>query len=105
MTGRWTVEIICTDRGQHKRTWLTRSIWDAGHGWRHFISGSPEPKHAMFGPPLADAEPGEVTSRDSYGFACSRCNRWPKISGDRWIELLEGARHAGYTDFDVSYLD
>jgi len=136
---RWTIEIICTDRGQHKRTWMTRMIWDAPWtpteeqsesyrrameqylsspaevdemvrsqgkgGWHSFIPGSPAPKHDMYGPPVHDAEPGSVVSREAYGFACSRCTRWPKINGVRWIALMEAARGAGVSEFDVSYLD
>jgi len=138
---RWTVECICTDRGQHKRTWMARMIWHAPFdptpeeqdsyrraleanmlqtlaasriaeavarlgqgGWTSFLTPEGH-KHAMFGPPLHDAEPGGAVSRESYGFACSRCDRWPRINKDRWIALMDGARAAGISEFDVSYLD
>ena len=102
---RATVEVVCTDRGQHKRTWMARYIWEAGRGWRTFIAGSPAPKHDMHGPPAADAEPGGALSTDSVGFACTRCTRWPKIRWERWLELMEGARSSRIEEFDVSYLD
>lgn len=102
---RWTVEIVCTDRGQHKRTWMTRFIWDGPEeGWRSFIPGQ-RPAHDMYGPPDVDAEPGSLVSRESYGFCCSRCDRWPKVHRDRWLKLLDGARSVGMTEFDVSRLD
>jgi hypothetical protein len=107
---RWTVEIVCTDRGQHKRNWITRFIWDDwGDGWRwHYVfpgGWGDAPKHDMYGPPERDAEPGSAISRKSDGFACSRCNRWPKIKRDRWIEIMDAAHNASISEFDVSYLD
>jgi hypothetical protein len=102
---RWTVEIVCTDRGQHKRTWMARYIQDASsQGWRTFILGH-EPKHDMHGPPEFDAEPGSVVSRGSVGFSCARCTRWPRIKWDTWQQLLTNARRGGLHEFDVSYLD
>lgn len=102
---RWTVEIGCTDRGQHKRTWMARYIWEEESGWRTFIAGSPVPKHDMHGPPETDAEPGSLISRDSVGFACSRCTRWPKIRWERWLAIMDAARSGGHPEFDVSRVD
>lgn len=110
---RWTIEVVCTDRGQHKRTWMTRFIWepeelDHPRGpwrWRSFIPGEPAVAHDMYGPPFADAEPGSGVSREAYGFCCSRCSRWPKVGLDRWLALIDGARRVGMTEFDVSRLD
>jgi hypothetical protein len=104
MNERWTVEIVCTDRGQHKRTWMTRWIWESSDGWRSFILMS-DLKHDMYGPAMLDEEPGSVASRESYGFCCSRCPRWPKIKWDRWLEIMEASRDAKLDEFDVSYLD
>ncbi len=86
-TEDWTIEIVCTDRGQHKRTWMTRFRWGGG-GWTS-VRGyrEPSPKHDMFGPPDLRAEPGDALSRQSFGFACSRCSRSPKINRVRWIEI------------------
>lgn|SRR5690625_4213650 len=103
MGENWSIEVVCTDRGQHKRTWITRMSND-GDGWRSVIVGK-QVKHDMFGPPLHDAPEGGPTSREAYGFACSRCNRWPRIAGSRWIALMDGARRVGHVEFDVSYLD
>ncbi len=107
--GRFTVEIVCTDRGQHKRTWMARYIADQTETgtwrWRTYILGSPTPKHDMHGPPEADAEPGSPVSRTAVGFACSRCSRWPRIGWENWLRILDDARRAGLTGFDVSYLD
>jgi hypothetical protein len=109
---RWTVEIVCTDQGQHKRTWMTRFIWDppdsvggpSTEGWRSFILG-PTSTHDMYGPPDPDSDPGSSIGHESYGFCCSRCPRWPKIKNERWIQLMEGARRGGLREFDVSRLD
>lgn len=110
----WTIEIVCTDRGQHPRVWMTRmrlDKWSDGHeSW-----SSPVPltaarsktdlKHMPYGPPDPNAEPGAAVSRDAYGFACPRCSRWPRISRERWIKLMDGARRGAVAEFDVSYLD
>lgn len=102
----WSIEIVCTDRGQHKRTWITRMRLDrrddGSEGWSSPITDG---KHSMYGPPDADAEPGDMISRESYGFACCRCTRHPKIRRDRWKALMDGARRVGLEEFDVSALD
>lgn len=102
----YAVEVVCTDRGQHKRTWITRMRYDRREdGTLGWSSPVVEGKHAMYGPPDPDAHPGDGLSRESYGFACSRCTRWPRIEAARWLALMDGARRVGLAEFDVSALD
>jgi hypothetical protein len=84
MNKRWTIEIVCTDRGQHKRTWMTRFIWEPAEGWRSLWLG-PDRKHDMYGPP--------TKSHESYGFCCSRCKRWPRVEPSRWTKIMDAARN------------
>ena len=74
-------------------------------GWHTFLPGGstnrPEHKHWLFGPPLGDADPGSGTSRESYGFACSRCDRRPKIRRARWLKVMDAARLSGNGEFRI----
>jgi hypothetical protein len=105
----WTVEVICTDRGQHKREWLaefeTYQRDDGTVEFRRITARHPKRKHHTFVPAASNAEAGTPVSRKSHSFNCPCCTRWPRIDADRWDEILDGARRAGFEEFDVSYLD
>ena len=90
--------IVCTDRGQHKRILLTTA--------RRSLTGERGMNHALvcFAPPMKDAEPDTLTSRESYVFRCPKCGRTPHIRNDRWWALIESAVRADLDDLDLSLL-
>lgn len=98
----WTIGIVCTDRGQHKRTRLTTA------GERYYKDGRPEMfmSHALrnFAPPMADAEDGTRISRHSYVFRCPLCGRMPTIHRDRWWAGVRRAHEAGLAEIDLSVI-
>ena len=104
----WTVEVICTDRGQHKREWLAEFEThqrDDGTVVRRITARHPKREHHTFVPAVSNAEAGTPLSRKSHSFNCPGCTRWPRIGIDRLGEILDAARRARLEEFDVSYLD
>ncbi len=93
--------IVCTDRGQHKRTRLADVRWYAHGHWR---MTSPVSKHQSFHPPL-----NRDGQHSNYVFDCPRCARTPYFSRSKWIEIVEGRFHprtwdagGARAEFDVS---
>lgn len=95
--------IICTDRGQHKRTRLADVRWYADGYW-HMTW--PAAKRTSFRPPTN--KEGEDSN---YVFDCPRCTRTPYFSRAKWVERVEGKFHprewgsdggTAHADFDVS---
>jgi hypothetical protein len=63
----WTVEVICTDRGQHKREWLaefeTYQRDDGTVEFRRITARHPKREHHTFVPAVSNAEDGTPVSR------------------------------------------
>lgn len=78
--------VVCTDRGQHKRTvlMLVRPNLRLAESWE-----SPDPT----------AAPGSGTSRESSIFDCPRCKRHVVVSDSRWNALAGALR-----EIDISML-
>jgi len=70
------VSVVCTDRGQHKRTRLAKITL----------------------PPEVPTEPAKWTD-------CPRCRRRPVRSSTQWGAILLQVEHVGLRQFDLSYLD
>lgn len=93
--------IVCTDRGQHKRTRLADVRWYADDYWRMTW---PVSKNLSFRPPT------NKEGKDSnYVFDCPRCTRTPYFSRAKWSAAVEGRFHprnwddgASHAEFDVS---
>jgi hypothetical protein len=92
----WRIEIVCTNRGQHKRTWITAFSWTVTEGWLATL-GDGTFKHPMFS---IMREDGQATT----GFACSRCRRRPKIPFTRLEPILDEKRRQHSPELDVSKL-
>jgi hypothetical protein len=91
------VAIICTDRGQHRRTRLTTArlrLSERGMNW----------PMERFSPPMPDAKPHSFVGRESYTFVCPRCTRTPQIKADKWWMLLEAVAKERRNEFDISLL-
>ncbi len=91
--------IVCTDRGQHKRTRLADVRWYTDGHWRMTWPAS---NRQSFRPPLNDE--GEHAN---YVFDCPRCSRTPYFARSKWIELIDGrfsplTHGDARTEFDVS---
>lgn len=93
--------IVCTDRGQHKRTRLADVRWYSDGYW-HMTC--PVSKTLSFYPPKN--KEGEDSN---YVFVCPRCTRTPYFSRVKWISALENRFHprhwsdgASRAEFDVS---
>jgi len=93
------LEVVCTDRGQHKRTLLTSACreLDGSHGMNHALQN--------FCPPRGEeAKPRSASGRDSYVFWCPRCPRTPHVQRDRWWRLVDDYIRAGLPVLDISLL-
>jgi len=93
--------VVCTDRGQHKRTRLGDVRWYACGLWLMTV---PESRHQSFFPPEAD-------KGDNYVFACPRCGRTPYFARTKWVGAMEGRLHprnwsngVSRADLDISEL-
>lgn len=83
------VSIVCTDRGQHRRTRLTTARMrrsERGMNW----------PLERFAPPVPDAKP--------QSFVCPRCTRTPQVKTDKWWMLLEAVVMDHQKEFDISLL-
>lgn len=117
----WTVAaavaIICTDRGQHKRTRLTTWVFwesdpqDASPRLRPWADrddwtrvARPEEEDVMSRLPRGGWH-GAWSSRDSFTFRCPRCSRTPRRDRVAWLKLMEDSRRVGAPEFDVSHID
>jgi hypothetical protein len=92
-----TVDIICTDRGQHKRTWMTLFSQNTEGGWSARI-GDGTSKHQMFSIMRTDG-------RATCEFDCARCPRRVRVSYDRLERDLDKTRRQGRTELDVSWIN
>ncbi len=98
----WSMAIVCTDQGRHKRCRLSgaekilhedgRTSHYMSHHLRHFAA------------PDADAESGGAISKTSYTFICPRCRRNPIIERAKWWEAVETAQRVGVKEIDLSML-
>lgn len=77
--------VVCTDRGQHKRTRLADVRWYAADYWR--MTAPVSKKQSFYPPASAEGENG------SYIFDCPRCTRTPYFARLKWVELMEGRFH------------
>lgn len=102
----WQIDVICTDRGQHKRTQLARVV--IGLDDRTGRSVAHMRIRDSWNPPDPEAEPNGGTysgSLKSYRFVCSRCDRHPSIDRDRWWKALAVIRaETPLTEVDISVL-
>ena len=107
-TPAYELALICTGRGQHKRTRLVTARWRGGpvpvlddvHGTHY------EPDHwrwtwRLLGP---GAEP-EFRGHRAIEFSCPRCTRRPRPAEQDLLAIVDAARRAGLHEFDVSRLD
>ncbi|WP_148574952.1 hypothetical protein [Nocardioides caldifontis] len=93
--------VICTDRGQHKRTRLTTVTW-----WRPLKGNEPDQRDMSAVGRHWDAPSANPHgSTLPYEFWCGVCRRNTQVTADRWWRLAEGARTRDMRDLDVSYLD
>ncbi|RZU32711.1 hypothetical protein BKA19_2413 [Blastococcus saxobsidens] len=94
--------VVCTDRGQHKRTRLGDVRWYAD-GWR--VTWPASSRHQSFLPPE-----NKEGANSNYIFDCPRCTRTPYFSRAKWLELIEGRFHprnwgvGDRAEFDVSLI-
>ncbi|MET8055838.1 hypothetical protein AB0F05_35350 [Streptomyces microflavus] len=91
------VSIVCTDRGQHRRTRLTTARMrrsERGMNW----------PLERFAPPVPDAKPQSFVCREAYTFVCPRCTRTPQVKTDKWWMLLEAVVMDHQKEFDISLL-
>ncbi|MFK0235946.1 hypothetical protein [Streptomyces vinaceus] len=91
------VSIVCTDRGQHRRTRLTTARMrqsERGMNW----------PMERFAPPMPGAEPQSFICREAYTFVCPRCTRTPQVKADKWWMLLEAVVMDHQREFDISLL-
>lgn len=85
MSEDWTLQIGCTDRGQHRWTRIAtvqRTIGADGEVARTM------PVRDSWTFPDEEAVAGTGISRNSYRFVCSRCPRHWTIDRDRWWTAL-----------------
>jgi hypothetical protein len=92
-----TVDIICTGRGRHKRTWMTWFSKNAESGWSARI-GDGTSKHQMFSIMRTDG-------RYTCEFDCARCPRRVRVSYDRLEGYLGKTRRQGRAELDISWVD
>lgn len=109
-----SLEVVCTDRGQHTRAFLARVRWLADGSATMPWAEMPRKGNRVrdedddrtmprWDPPQPNAEPG-TGSRNSYTFWCRRCGRDMQVRGERWWELMEKARAARLSTVDISLL-
>lgn len=122
----FTVKIICTDGGQHKRYGLARAIWDPWAGFgvtaeagrlrlTHGLVGPWLPPNGFIGPGDTDEtravtretrmmDPDDHTPVDAYVFWCPGCDRTPQIKHEKFWKMIEDFVRVGFPILDVSRL-
>jgi hypothetical protein len=123
----FTVKIICTDKGQHKRYGLARAIWDpwvlehgvtAEEGRMRLSHGGAGPWLPPNGWWLPDEtaqdrevhrlarmqDPDDHTPVDAYVFWCPGCKRTPQIKHAKFWQMLEDFVRVGVPLLDISRL-
>ena len=92
------VQVVCTDKGQHKRMLLTtaRRELNGGHGMNFALR--------YFAPPNPHAEAHTAQGHDAYVFRCPRCRRTPHIRSDRWWQAVDDLGRLGVDELDISLL-
>ncbi|WP_156301888.1 hypothetical protein [Streptomyces sp. e14] len=94
---RTFIAIVCTDKGQHRRLRLTTArLLPSERGMSFALE--------HFAPPMRNAAPSSMVSRESYTFICPKCRRSPLIKAEAWWRLLEAWAEAGHDEFDISLL-
>ncbi len=117
----FTVKIICTDKGQHKRYGLARAIWDPSRGddgdlrLTHGAVGPWLPPNGFGGPDdteesrevqrrLRHLDSDDHTPTDAYVFWCPGCSRTPQIKHAKFWQMIEDFVRVKVPLLDISLL-
>jgi len=104
----WLVTVVCTDRGQHKRTRLfdVRKVTDHDGMVRRSMTGPAVSGSWQSPDPAAEANAGPFSaSRSSYKFDCPRCPRHLSIDQKRWWDGLKVVvTQTSVVEIDISVL-
>lgn len=109
-----SLEVVCTDRGQHPRLFIARVRWhaDGSKGMPMSVMARQGNRVAdedddrawpSWDPPTPSAEPG-TGSHHSYTFWCRRCGRETQVRHERWWAAMDQCYTAGIPVVDLSRL-